>query len=172
MELFNWCFCYCYYPLCICSCYQCMHMRTFYPPDGRLSKLILFQFQPGLSSTFDFDSEDEEINTLVGTPGASCDANLPEDVQDVIQPLMKLKINEDHHGTKIDANSFSSQEETSLVSSEERDELVPSPYQNVAVSYNWRSIFSKINIWYGSFGSNMWKSRFLCSIEGGQVRCY
>lgn len=34
----------------------------------------------------------------------------------------------------------------------------------------WRSELSKIDIWYASFGSNMWKSRFLCYIEGGQVK--
>ncbi|CAK7344157.1 unnamed protein product [Dovyalis caffra] len=33
----------------------------------------------------------------------------------------------------------------------------------------WRSELSKIDIWYASFGSNMWKPRFLCYIEGGQV---
>lgn len=123
-----------------------------------------------MSSTFDSDTEDEGINTLAETVASLCDANLPKDVLDVIQPLMKLKIDEDHHGRKIDTNSFFSHEETSLVSSEESNELVPSPYQNVAVSYDWRSIFSKINVWYGSFGSNMWKPRFLCYIEGGQVR--
>ncbi|XVF49969.1 hypothetical protein PTKIN_Ptkin04bG0058800 [Pterospermum kingtungense] len=33
----------------------------------------------------------------------------------------------------------------------------------------WRSELSKTDIWYATFGSNMWKSRFLCYIEGGQV---
>ncbi|RVW32862.1 Histone deacetylase 5 [Vitis vinifera] len=33
----------------------------------------------------------------------------------------------------------------------------------------WRSELSKIDVWYASFGSNMWKSRFLCYIEGGQL---
>ena len=33
----------------------------------------------------------------------------------------------------------------------------------------WRSELSKIDIWYASFGSNMWKPRFLCYVEGGQV---
>ncbi|KAK4749615.1 hypothetical protein SAY87_027064 [Trapa incisa] len=38
-----------------------------------------------------------------------------------------------------------------------------------ASSPSWRSDQSKIDIWYASFGSNMWKPRFLCYIEGGQV---
>ncbi|XP_065865410.1 histone deacetylase 5-like [Euphorbia lathyris] len=36
-------------------------------------------------------------------------------------------------------------------------------------SITWRSELSKVDIWYATFGSNMWKSRFLCYIEGGQV---
>lgn len=37
-------------------------------------------------------------------------------------------------------------------------------------AYNpWRSELSKIDVWYASFGSNMWKPRFLCYVEGGQV---
>ncbi|EXB56060.1 hypothetical protein L484_001085 [Morus notabilis] len=33
----------------------------------------------------------------------------------------------------------------------------------------WRSELSKIDVWYASFGSNMWQPRFLCYIQGGQV---
>ncbi|OWM90375.1 histone deacetylase 5 isoform X2 [Punica granatum] len=40
---------------------------------------------------------------------------------------------------------------------------------NVQTSSSWRSDFSKVDIWYASFGSNMWKPRFLCYIEGGQM---
>ncbi|QHO51546.1 hypothetical protein HN51_003202 [Arachis hypogaea] len=33
----------------------------------------------------------------------------------------------------------------------------------------WRTELSDIYIWYASYGSNMWNSRFLCYIAGGQV---
>ncbi|KAJ4713183.1 Histone deacetylase [Melia azedarach] len=33
----------------------------------------------------------------------------------------------------------------------------------------WRSEYSKLNVWYATFGSNMWKDRFFCYIQGGQV---
>ncbi|KAF5730197.1 histone deacetylase 5 [Tripterygium wilfordii] len=36
-------------------------------------------------------------------------------------------------------------------------------------STNWRLELSKIDIWYASFGSNMWIPRILCYIRGGQV---
>ncbi|KAK6920989.1 Histone deacetylase domain [Dillenia turbinata] len=34
---------------------------------------------------------------------------------------------------------------------------------------SWRSEHSKIDVWYATYGSNMWKPRFLCYIEGGEV---
>lgn len=39
-------------------------------------------------------------------------------------------------------------------------------------STTWRSELSKVDVWYASFGSNMQKSRFMCYIEGGQVKFY
>ncbi|KAB2038017.1 hypothetical protein ES319_D03G115700v1 [Gossypium barbadense] len=42
-------------------------------------------------------------------------------------------------------------------------------YHDEVNSALWRSKLSKTDIWYAGFGSNMWKSRFLCYIEGGQV---
>ncbi|CAN1296730.1 Histone deacetylase 5 [Linum perenne] len=33
----------------------------------------------------------------------------------------------------------------------------------------WRPVLSKTDIWYATFGSNMWQSRFRCYIEGGRV---
>ncbi|KAI7985344.1 Histone deacetylase 5 [Camellia lanceoleosa] len=65
--------------------------------------------------------------------------DLEKAVQDVIQPLSELR---------VDAHS--------------NDEV------NTGCS-SWRSELSKIDVWYASYGSNMWKSRFLCYIEGGQV---
>lgn len=46
---------------------------------------------------------------------------------------------------------------------------VPLPAQ-IIESTPWRSAFSKIDVWYASYGSNMWKPRFLCYIQGGQVK--
>ncbi|KAL6559528.1 Histone deacetylase 5 [Orobanche gracilis] len=61
-------------------------------------------------------------------------------IEDVIQPLMNLKVNEDSQDHEV-----------------------------VTASPSWRSELSKINIWYASFGSNMSLSRFRCYIEGGQI---
>ncbi|KAJ4713184.1 Histone deacetylase [Melia azedarach] len=33
---------------------------------------------------------------------------------------------------------------------------------------SWRSDFSKVNVWYATYGSNMWQKRFFCYIRVGQ----
>ncbi|KAK2632055.1 hypothetical protein EUGRSUZ_L02060 [Eucalyptus grandis] len=65
--------------------------------------------------------------------------DVEELLQDVIRPLSTLRVDEDHHVLAESA------------------------------SVSWRSDLSKIDIWYATFGSNMWNPRFLCYIEGGQV---
>jgi len=36
-------------------------------------------------------------------------------------------------------------------------------------STSWRIDLAKVDVWYASYGSNMWKPRFICYIQGGQV---
>ncbi|KAJ0047894.1 hypothetical protein Pint_16245 [Pistacia integerrima] len=79
------------------------------------------------------DSEDEYEKT----PDVVLE-NLEAVLQDVIEPLSKLKVEDGH----------------AIVATE---------------SAPWRSELSKVDVWYASFGSNMWKPRFLCYIQGGQV---
>ncbi|KAI3454721.1 hypothetical protein Pfo_011384 [Paulownia fortunei] len=83
-------------------------------------------------SSSDSDGEDENSSL-----------NVSEEVQtieDVIQPFMNLKVNED---------------------SQDQEATTASP--------SWRSELSKINIWYATYGSNMSISRFRCYIEGGRT---
>ncbi|CAN8264847.1 unnamed protein product [Cochlearia groenlandica] len=42
-------------------------------------------------------------------------------------------------------------------------------HQVGTASTSWRADFAKVDVWYASYGSNMWKPRFLCYIQGGQV---
>lgn len=65
--------------------------------------------------------------------------DLEKAVEDVIQPLSELRVGA-HSNDEVNTGRSS-----------------------------WRSELSKIDVWYASFGSNMWKSRFICYIEGGQV---
>ncbi|KAF3438084.1 hypothetical protein FNV43_RR20840 [Rhamnella rubrinervis] len=65
--------------------------------------------------------------------------NLGDVLDGVIEPLSKLKVDE---GISDHVGSNSN---------------------------TWRSELSKIDVWYATFGSNMWRPRFLCYIQGGQV---
>ncbi|KAF3976008.1 hypothetical protein CMV_000755 [Castanea mollissima] len=85
------------------------------------------------------DSEVEDDN------GAQAPEDLEEVLQGIIQPLSNLKVDEDHQGKEEIENK-----------------------NNNAYS-PWRLELSKIDVWYASFGSNMWKPRFLCYVKGGQV---
>ena len=38
------------------------------------------------------------------------------------------------------------------------------------LSLAWRSDLSRTDVWYASFGSNMWRPRFLCCVQGGKVK--
>ncbi|RZC60981.1 hypothetical protein C5167_022754 [Papaver somniferum] len=92
-----------------------------------------------LISSSDSDAENDEF-AYAGSE-AQCSVNSIGVVEDVIASLSTLTVDEDNH----------------------------SKDQTVCSSASWRSIFSKVDVWYASFGSNMWKPRFLCYIEGGQA---
>ncbi|XP_057988375.1 histone deacetylase 5 isoform X2 [Hevea brasiliensis] len=79
------------------------------------------------------DSEDE----VDKTPNIVSD-NMVAVVQEITEPLSKLKVEDSHD-------------------------------QAAAKSVPWRSELSKTDIWHATFGLNMWKRRFLCYIQGGQV---
>lgn len=102
--------------------------------------------------------------------GAHVPENLEEVLLGVIQPLSKLKVDEDGQAERElflpDIFFFSSAFSHHMMISKLNAGEV-----NTA-SNPWRSELSKIDIWYATFGSNMWKPRFLCYIEGGQVTKY
>ncbi|KAJ8753010.1 hypothetical protein K2173_008797 [Erythroxylum novogranatense] len=81
-----------------------------------------------LISSSDSEGEDKAHNIVPRDLSAA--------VQEVMEPLLKLKLEDTQGSTSSTA---------------------------------WRTELSKIEIWYATFGSNMWRPRFLCYIKGGQV---
>ncbi|KAI3953731.1 hypothetical protein MKW98_017555 [Papaver atlanticum] len=119
-------------------------LSPFWPTlSGKLSKKLLVTTRKApliqLISSSDSDAENDDL-AHAGSD-AQCSVNSIEVVEDVIASLSTLTFDEDNHS---------------------KDQMSSS-------SASWRSIFSKVDIWYASFGSNMWKPRFLCYIEGGQA---
>ncbi|XP_010939166.2 histone deacetylase 5 isoform X1 [Elaeis guineensis] len=110
------------------------------------------------SSESDLGSDGEASSTV-------CSSKFVE----IIEPLSKLNIDEDNQGKAIVSN-HSPAEQTPVISSEEcRNAQALVPDNSVDGCISWRSVLSNIEVWYASYGSNMWKPRFLCYIEGGKV---
>ncbi|KAG7613759.1 Ureohydrolase domain superfamily [Arabidopsis suecica] len=87
------------------------------------------------------------INQKTPTPIiliSSSDSETEDDAQGLLDQMSKLSI-ENPQGTLL-----------------ENHQVEPA-------STSWRADLAKVDVWYASFGSNMWKPRFLCYIQGGQV---
>lgn len=99
-------------------------------------------------------SDDEIVEgkiSGISESSVSFDANLPR-VDGVSIGLSELRIDDNSKSTATEAST-----NTRL-----RGDI------NGSVS-SWRLDCAKQEVWYGSYGSNMWKPRFLCYIKGGQV---
>jgi histone deacetylase 6 len=99
---------------------------------GKLPEKLTSRKSPPIQIwSSDSDGEyDNGVNTM--------SEDLESAIQSVIEPLVNLKVDDNHD-------------------------------KATSASMSWRSELSKIEIWYATFGSNMFKPRFRCYIEGGQV---
>lgn len=141
-------------------------LKTYWPVFSlELSPELLISNLPCPLETYSSDSDmenDEDASNSINT------VNLVETADNLVSSLSKLNVNEDKYekpGTSNDLTEGSSRD-----SSKAFPDTPPSlPDRIVYHCEPWRSDFSKIEIWYASYGSNMWKERFLCYIEGGKV---
>nr|XP_019709911.1 histone deacetylase 5 isoform X5 [Elaeis guineensis] len=88
---------------------------------------------------------------------------------EIIEPLSKLNIDEDNHGKAITLDHIATDKSPVVLSEECPNAQALMPDKNVDGCTRWRSVLSKTEVWYGSYGSNMWKPGFLCYIKGGKV---
>lgn len=114
-------------------------------------------------------SSDSDVENEEGPSSEVFSANVVEGVEDMIQPFLNLSVGEDKHGeTKTSdhkTNNLDSSERHTVPEASDSKDI----YKNIS---SWRIAYSKIDIWYATFGSNMWEPRFLCYIRGGQVLCF
>eukprot|EP01018_Ginkgo_biloba_P029858 Gb_06991 [translate_table: standard] len=109
------------------------------------------------SSNEDFASErDEEITEMTKMTISP----LVQTLEDIIKPLVDMKIDNGKHDkqSSIPAMRFISAQgsNNSTIVSTMRDKNADT----------WRSVLPITYVWYASYGSNMWKPRFLCYIQG------
>ncbi|KAG1366775.1 putative Histone deacetylase 5 [Cocos nucifera] len=131
---------------------------NFFQSFLNLSQAMMDSLNLSSSSESDVESDGEASSTIRSS-------NFVE----IIEPLSKLNIDEDNQGKAVVSNHIPA-EQTYVVSSEEcRNAQALVPDDSVDGCFPWRSVLSNIEVWYGSYGSNMWKPRFLCYIEGGKI---
>uniref|UniRef100_A0A8I6WQ53 histone deacetylase n=1 Tax=Hordeum vulgare subsp. vulgare TaxID=112509 RepID=A0A8I6WQ53_HORVV len=104
------------------------------------------------------ESDVEDVSEL---PDAISSANVIQVEDDVLSAhITMLKLDEDNLATKNNSSDSVQAQDDGPVAASTRI---------YDVTFTWRLTLSKVYVWYASFGSNMWKPRFLCYIEGGKV---
>ncbi|KAK3125612.1 hypothetical protein QOZ80_7BG0607340 [Eleusine coracana subsp. coracana] len=113
------------------------------------------------------ESDIEDVDELYGTVSS---VDVTQAADDVLgERLLKMKLDEDNLAMKS-ISSGSSVEQLPSDSVEEHSKASVFASKRIAdLSFTWRSVSSRIYVWYASFGSNMWKPRFLCYIQGGKA---
>lgn len=123
----------------------------------------MFNFQVNWGSNSGSDIEyDEGISNSIGSVN-----NI--EIVDVIAPLSKLNLDGNNLGEAVTSSYLTSKQGSTASLEESRGIPMLLPEKIDHFCAPWRSVLSKIEVWYASYGSNMWKERFLCYIEGGKV---
>ncbi|XP_037476478.1 histone deacetylase 5-like [Triticum dicoccoides] len=121
-----------------------------------------FLFSPlGNEQPYASSGSESDVEDVSELPDATSSVNVTQVVDDVLsEHITMLKLDEDNLATKnTSSDSVQAQDDGPVVAATRIYDLL----------FTWRSALSKVYVWYASFGSNMWKPRFLCYIEGGKV---
>ncbi|EMS64604.1 hypothetical protein TRIUR3_22713 [Triticum urartu] len=121
-----------------------------------------FLFSPlGNEQPYASSGSESDVEDVSELPDAISSVNVTQVVDDVLsEHITMLKLDEDNLATKnTSSDSVQAQDDGPVVAATRIYDLL----------FTWRSALSKVYVWYASFGSNMWKPRFLCYIEGGKV---
>nr|APB87920.1 histone deacetylase 5 [Dendrobium officinale] len=129
------------------------------PEEILIANVERYPIQAGINSSSDSDVEKDL------EPSNAINFSSNNDVGDLILPLSKLNVDDGDSGELSHLRSQQNQPGTSEAY-ENSKEVTTETCNDL---FHWRSSLSKVDVWYGSYGSNMWKPRFLCYIEGGKV---
>ncbi|KAF8664173.1 hypothetical protein HU200_054921 [Digitaria exilis] len=145
-------------------------LKTYWPVLGsKLPENVSLRIRPSPSELYalsDSESENEDVDHL---SGAGSSVNVIQVADDAIsEHLSKMKLDEDNITVKT-ASSCSTAEQHPPGSIVDKDAPVVLSKRISDLSLAWRSDLSRTHVWYASFGSNMWKPRFICYIQGGKV---
>jgi histone deacetylase 4/5 len=128
---------------------------------------------------FPFGNEQLYASSGSGSDGEDVDelydavrsVNVIQAADDVLgEHLLKMKLDEDSLAMKTTSSSLSAEQHPTNSVEGHNEASVVLSNRISDLSFTWRSVLSRTYVWYASFGSNMWKPRFLCYIQGGKVK--
>ncbi|KAG2646674.1 hypothetical protein PVAP13_2KG526600 [Panicum virgatum] len=146
-------------------------LKTYWPVlSSKLPENLSLRIKPSpieLYTSSDSEPDGEDVDEL---SGAVSSVNVIQFADDAIsEHLSKMKLDEENLAVKT-ASSCSAAEHHPTDSVEvDKDGSVVLSKRISDLSLAWRSDLSRTHVWYASFGSNMWKPRFLCYIQGGKA---
>ncbi|EER97493.1 hypothetical protein BDA96_02G383800 [Sorghum bicolor] len=154
-------------------------LKTCWPVlSSKLPENVSLRIRPSpseVNASSDSESDSEDVAELLPTVAS---VNVIEVAGDAIsEHLSKMKLDDDNLSVKT--TSSCSAAEQHLVDSVkvQNNASVVLTKKISDLSLAWRSDLSRTDVWYASFGSNMWRPRFLCYVQGGKaegmsIACY
>ncbi|XP_062188769.1 histone deacetylase 5-like [Phragmites australis] len=148
-------------------------LKTCWPVlSSKLPKNVTLRIGPSpndLYASSGCESDGEDVNEL---SGAVSSVNIIQVADDAVsERLSKMKLDEDNHAMKATSSCSTAEQQQHPTDSvgAHNDASVVVSKRISDLSVTWRSVLSRTYVWYSSFGSNMWKPRFMCYIQGGKV---
>lgn len=121
-----------------------------------------------LYASSDSESDSEDVDELLGTVAS---VNVIEATGVAIsEHLSKMKLDDDSLAVKTNSSCSAAEQHPVDSVKVHNNASVVLTKKISDLSLEWRSDLSKTDVWYASFGSNMWRPRFLCYIQGGKVK--
>ncbi|KAL6656912.1 hypothetical protein ACP70R_004692 [Stipagrostis hirtigluma subsp. patula] len=161
-------------------------LKTCWPVlSSKLPENVSLRAKPSQSELYASSGSESEHEDVDELSDAVSSVNVIQHADDAVSELLsKMKLDEDNlamkttsslstselHPTDSTTSSLSTSEQHPTDSVETHNDASVGLAKRISdLSLTWRSVLSRTYIWYASFGSNMWKPRFLCYIQGGKA---
>ncbi|ONM25069.1 histone deacetylase [Zea mays] len=144
-------------------------LKTCWPVlSSKLPENVSLRIKPAPSELYasDSESDSEDVDELLGTV-ASVSVIEATGVA-ISEHLSKMKLDDDSLAVKTNSSCSAAEQHPVDSVKVHNNASVVLTKKISDLSLEWRSDLSKTDVWYASFGSNMWRPRFLCYIQGGK----
>nr|ACF80379.1 unknown [Zea mays] len=145
-------------------------LKTCWPVlSSKLPENVSLRIKPAPSELYasDSESDSEDVDELLGTV-ASVSVIEATGVA-ISEHLSKMKLDDDSLAVKTNSSCSAAEQHPVDSVKVHNNASVVLTKKISDLSLEWRSDLSKTDVWYASFGSNMWRPRFLCYIQGGKA---